>query len=265
MTILGTELAVRKKAFFSRINSNNVVLKYNKEDPRASESIVAHLRGLGNDFESMINVKNTNKASNIPPFKYIKTDWRKKRQKWLQAYEENKQVTDPNQKKDISSRFVLKSSDPNFDKLNKRNQLGTDPISGEDEIKYLYDTRKNCPSCKVDYLTGAHNSLDAKFSEITKTFNEEMRKLAVIKGVGFDPLVISDASYNDGEAVKFYFEGSNYDYRTLDAVSKICIYDEEINKGGDQRNRVCSDKLSNASKRLQKYEVYGICKFFLFV
>jgi len=53
-------------------------------------------------------------------------------------------------------------------------------------------------------------------------------------------------------------DGSSYDYKNLDAVSKLCLYDWEVKRGLNASERKCSNKLIDASKRLQKYHVYGI-------
>lgn len=195
-----------------------------------------------------MDITKLNAKGFLPPYKYVKHNWKRKLIRWQEKNVANQKATNPNVRNDISSRFVLQETDDNYETLHARNQLGD--FDGLDESLFLYDTGKNCPNMKNRNTFANYKSQDAKYSGIAKLFSDEVAKM----NGGKLPLEI--------EGKKFYFYGENYDYDNLDALSKLCLYDWEI-KRGQENLRKCNANLIHYSKMIQKYHVYGRCKFFL--
>lgn len=192
MTILGAELYVRHMAFFRELNANNIVTRID-DNVRARECALAHLRGMGGSYESMENVDVNNLVSkaNLPPFKYIKHNWKKSLIEWKSKHDANLRTTAADQKDDISSKFVLKSTDPSYERLNARNAMHKADKGRLDENSYLYDTKTNCPNLEKNNDFAIYKSMDARYSEVAKIFDEEITKM----NGGNSPLVIDNLPY----------------------------------------------------------------------
>jgi len=97
MTILGAELSIRHKGFFTKLNANNIVTKID-DSLRARDCSLAHLRGMGFSYESMkdVDLKTLITKANLPPFKYIKHNWKKKLIEWQEKYTANQHSTNKN-------------------------------------------------------------------------------------------------------------------------------------------------------------------------
>lgn len=235
MTILGAEFANRQAAFISQLTARNTVSKIDT-GARVQQTAESFLRGLGGSYESMLTLdpNTVNSENQMPPYRYIKNDWKRQFSKWIENYNFNKDATTDKYKIDIDSKFIVKEDDVNADEINTRNALQGEGT--KDEAKYLFDVEKNCSNIIAKVNDAPHNKANANYSRLAEQFDQEVQLLKRQKGMCTNPDDCIKGSplklkTRVGKDVEFYFLGPFYKYENLDSFAKICLYDREINRG----------------------------------
>ena len=194
----------------------------------------------------MLNVKDPKPSECLPPYRYVKNNWEKKLETWQTAYAANAKAN-PEEVIDISSKYILKDNDPNYDTLKKRDSLRV--VHGFDENLYLFDAMKNCKNLLNVEFEAPHNNMMANYGEIAKVFDQETKKSNGGKR-------IPDGNMDAQNKPTYYgFYGPDYKYSNILALGRICEYEAEMK---EKKDRKCSEKLLKFSKILHKYEAYGV-------
>jgi len=193
----------------------------------------------------MVTVKDPEPEDTLPPYKYVKTNWEKKLENWQETNAKN-QKAKPEEVIDISSKFILKEGNPNYDSLTKRNSLRV--VNGIDENLFLFGAGINCKNISGLNSSGPDNQPGAQFGELARTFDEETKKANGGKPIATGKMdSLNNPTY-------YGFAGKTYQYNNLYALGRICDYEAQTKP---LKDRKCSPKLLQATLRLFKYESFG--------
>jgi hypothetical protein len=191
------------------------------------------------------------------------SDWKRAFDKWKTNYNYNKDTDDPKLRLKIDSPFILKEGDQGYKETMARNELQGSDV--KDEAKYLFKSPTNCPNLAAKAAMFQDNNSDAQYSQLAKMFDDEVQKIKEKKHLCVKPRDCLPGSplklkNSEGKTVKYYFSGMNYNYKNLEALAKICIYDDMANTGLDDSTNpnACSPGLIKASAILAKYHTYGL-------
>lgn len=202
-------------------------------------------------------------AHENPPYRYVKLDWKRKFDKWKEAYEFNKDASKEDYKTKIDSKFIVKKGDAAYDEVTEKNNLQGEETM--DERKFLFKTGSSCKNIHDKAHNAPHLREDAKYSEVAQEFDREVQKIKKKKGMCTtyascargSPLTLKNSA---GKDVDYHFYGPKFKYSNLDNLAKICLYDDETNTGLDDETNpnTCSKELIAACNVLAKYSSYGL-------
>jgi hypothetical protein len=173
LTILGNEMAARYKVFYKELKVENLTVKTDKTT-RAQTTADDFLNGLGNCWSTMKGVNDPTNEESLPPYKYIKDNWNRKHDKWMDKLKANNSAK-PDERLNIDSRFILKENNINYDLLTKRNSLRI--VDGIDEDLYLFDAQQNCKNLSGVNTAAPHHQQMAAYSELARIFDAEIKKM----------------------------------------------------------------------------------------
>jgi hypothetical protein len=245
LTILGNEMAARYRVFYKELKVENLTVKTDKS-ARAQITADDFLNGLGNCWSPMKSVTDPTNEGSLPPYKYIKDNWSRKHEKWVEKLKANDSAR-PDERLNIDSRFILKQTNTNYDVLMKRNSLRI--VDGVDEDLYLFDAQQNCKNLSTMNTAAPHQQQMAGYSELARIFDAEMKKMN--KG---QPL--ADGKMDSRKNPTYYgFYGDVYDFKNMLAVARLCFYESHTVL---EKDRKCTKILMKASGAVFKYESFGI-------